>query len=80
MGANATVEVFELTRGSDRMIHVNTVADTAIATPNKVAATGDGGFLLTNDKSSKRRRFGSPMKVIQLTWINSRDGTSLSYL
>lgn len=60
LGANATVEVFGLTRGSDLMIHVKTFADTAIATPNRVAATaygssGDGGFVVTNGKSTKRR-------------------------
>ena len=50
LGANATVEVFELTQGSDLMVHVKTFADAAIATPNRVAATGDSGFVVTNDK------------------------------
>ena len=54
LGANATVDVFELTRGSDLMVHVKTFADAAIARPNRVAATGDGGFVVTNDKSTKR--------------------------
>ena len=53
VGANSTVEVFDVTRGKDEMRHVKTVASEAIFTPNKLAATGDGGFLITNDKSAK---------------------------
>ena len=53
VGANSTVEVFEVKRGSNDMTHIQTVADPAIQTPNKIAATGDGGFVLTNDRSGK---------------------------
>ena len=55
LGANSTVEVFEVVRGWDanEMVHVKTIVNTVIATPNRLAATGDGGFIATNDKSAK---------------------------
>ena len=53
LGANSTVEVFEVIRGSNNMRHIKTIVNEAIATPNKLAATGDGGFLVTNDHSGK---------------------------
>ena len=55
-GANSTVEVFEVIRGSDEMVHIKTIADKAIDTPNKLAVTGNGGFVITNDKSSKGKK------------------------
>ena len=56
-GANSTVEIFDVARGKEtkEMKWVRTVADEAIFTPNKVTATHDGGFLLTNDKSAKSK-------------------------
>ena len=53
LGANSTVEVFDVARGTDEMVHVRTIASEAIATPNKLAATGVGGFVVTNDHSHK---------------------------
>lgn len=53
LGANSTVEEFEVVRGSNEMRRISTVANGLIATPNKLAATGDGGFLITNDHSGK---------------------------
>lgn len=53
LGANSTIEVFEVTRGSSEMRHINTISNEVIATPNKVAAVGDGGVLLTNDHNIK---------------------------
>ena len=53
LGANSTVEVFEAERGKNELLHVRTVWDEAVFTPNKLAATGDGGFVVTNDMSSK---------------------------
>ena len=53
-GANSTVEVFEAKRGATEMKFVRTVYDPAvIQTPNKVAATGDGSFVVTNDHTRK---------------------------
>ena len=53
VGANSTIEVFESKRGEDELVHVRTIWDEAIFTPNKLAATGDGGLVVTNDMSSK---------------------------
>lgn len=53
LGANSTIEVFEVTRGSSEMKHVSTISNEVIATPNKVAAVGDGGVLITNDHNIK---------------------------
>ena len=54
-GANSTIEVFEARHGTLELKHVKTVHDEAIITPNKVAATGDGGFVVTNDHSVKSK-------------------------
>lgn len=53
LGANSTIEVFEVTRGSSEMVHVRTILSEMIVTPNKVAAVGDGGVLMTNDHNIK---------------------------
>jgi hypothetical protein len=53
VGANATIELFELDQDRRQMVHIKTFIHEAIATPNKPAATGDGGFLVTNDHSTK---------------------------
>lgn len=52
-GANSTVEVFEHEIGSTQLEFVKTISDPSIYTPNDLALTGDGGFLLTNDHTSK---------------------------
>lgn len=51
IGANATIDVFDMKRGKNKMVHVKTVWDPAIWSPNKVAALGDGSFVVTNDAS-----------------------------
>lgn len=56
VGANSTVEVFELQRGTTEWRYIKTIVNEAIATPNKLAATGDGGFLITNDHRQKGTR------------------------
>lgn len=51
VGADSTIEVFEV-RGSkaEEMIHVRSLADELIATPNRVAVIGGTkGFYATND-------------------------------
>jgi hypothetical protein len=49
LGANSTIEAFDLRRDSSQLDHVKTFHDDAIQTPNSVSATGDGGFMFTND-------------------------------
>lgn len=51
LGANQTIDVFDLKRGEDSMVHVKTVFDSAVYLPNKVAHMGDGSFVVTNDHS-----------------------------
>ncbi|KAH8781894.1 serum paraoxonase/arylesterase-like protein [Hyaloscypha finlandica] len=53
VGANSTIDVFELKRGEDKMVHVKTVFDPEVKTPNNIAAMGDGSFVATNDHSAK---------------------------
>lgn len=53
LGANSTIEVFEVSRGSSEIIHVSTISNEVIATPKKVAAVGDGGVLISNDYNIK---------------------------
>lgn len=53
VGANATIDVFELKRGGNKMVHVKTVADPAIYSPNGIAAMGKGSFVTSNDHSGK---------------------------
>ncbi|KAH7084118.1 hypothetical protein FB567DRAFT_528431 [Paraphoma chrysanthemicola] len=51
LGANSTIEVFEMRRGEDTMRHVRTVFSPAVRTPNRIAVLGGGEFLVTNDHS-----------------------------
>ncbi|KAE9372007.1 calcium-dependent phosphotriesterase [Stipitochalara longipes BDJ] len=53
VGANSTIDVFDLKRGKDEMVHVKTVLDPEIKTPNNIAVMSDGSFVVTNDHSSK---------------------------
>lgn len=49
VGGNATIEVFRLLPNTDSLQHIRTIADPAIATPNRVTLAEGGGFYLTND-------------------------------
>lgn len=51
VGANFTIEVFEMRRGEEQMRHLRTIWSPAVWTPNRIAALGGGAFLLTNDHS-----------------------------
>jgi arylesterase / paraoxonase len=53
VGANSTIEVFDVALGKSEMTHRKTIAHELIQTPNRVVATGEGGMLITNDKSAK---------------------------
>lgn len=54
VGGNATIEVFRLLPNTDSLQHIRTVADPAIATPNRVAVAEGKGFYLTNDHGQNR--------------------------
>lgn len=67
-GANSTVEVFEMERGAKSLEFVKTIASNVIVTPNGIAATGDGGFVITNDHAAKGKISFSPTSnVTRLT-------------
>ena len=53
VGTNSTVEFFTVRRGSNELHYESTVANDAIYTPNSLVVSGDGGFVVTNDKSQK---------------------------
>lgn len=53
VGANSTIDVFEMKRGADTMRHVRTIWSPNVPTPNRVAALGNGEFVVTNDHSAK---------------------------
>ena len=57
LGANSTIEIFDVPRGKENMVakHIRTISDKAIFTPNNVAATGDGSFIVSNDKPEKSK-------------------------
>ncbi|KAJ5165782.1 calcium-dependent phosphotriesterase [Penicillium capsulatum] len=58
LGANSTVEIFDLDETSDTLEHIKTVASEAIITPNGVAVEEDGlGFVITNDHNTKTGTF-----------------------
>ena len=54
VGCNATIEVFRHLPKTDSLQHIRTVADPAIATPNRVAVAESRGFYLTNDHGQHR--------------------------
>ena len=54
LGANSTVEVFDLASDSTTLSHVKTIASDAIITPNNLAVDAEGiGFVVSNDHSEK---------------------------
>lgn len=53
-GGNATIEVFRLLPNTLTLQHIRTIADPAIATPNRVTTAEGGGFFLTNDHGQHR--------------------------
>ncbi|CAG9944871.1 unnamed protein product [Clonostachys rosea f. rosea IK726] len=58
LGANSTVEIFDLNPKSNQLEHVKTVFDPAIIAPNGVTVDKDAiGFAVTNDHNSKVGRF-----------------------
>lgn len=53
MGANSTIEVFDLD-GTETLRHVKTIVSDAIISPNNLVLEGDGNaFLVTNDHTRK---------------------------
>ena len=58
VGANSTIEVFDLNPVSDVLDHVKTIVSDALVSPNNLAVDQDGiGFLISNDHDSKVSTF-----------------------
>jgi hypothetical protein len=53
IGSNVSIEVFSYSKGARHMRHVKTISDSYIHSANKVALTGTGGFVVSNDHSNK---------------------------
>ena len=54
VGADSSVEIFQTTVGGDTLMHLKTVEDPVVLTPNDVVGSPDGkSFYFTNDHGSK---------------------------
>ncbi|KAJ5177814.1 uncharacterized protein N7500_000513 [Penicillium coprophilum] len=54
VGANSTIEIFDLDDASETIEHVKTIVSEAIISPNNLAVDKDGlGFVITNDRNAK---------------------------
>lgn len=57
VGANSTIEVFDLAYGTARLVHNRTIASSALVSPNNLMVDFDGNYLTTNDHDTKVDRF-----------------------
>lgn len=53
IGANSTIEVFEMSLHGNSMKHVKTYANEVIRTPNRAQWVDDNSFVFTNDHDNK---------------------------
>ena len=54
VGANSTIEIFDLDDDTETLEHVKTIASDAILSPNNLAVEEDGlAFVITNDHNTK---------------------------
>jgi hypothetical protein len=53
IGSNVSVEVFSYDKGARKMQHVRTITHPHIHSANNLALTEQGGFVVSNDHSSK---------------------------
>ncbi|KAF1913087.1 hypothetical protein BDU57DRAFT_589827 [Ampelomyces quisqualis] len=53
VGINSTIDVFEMRRGEEVMRHLRTILSRAVHDPNRVAALGQGEFVVSNFHSAK---------------------------
>lgn len=60
VGANSTIDLFEMRRGEEVMRHLRTIWSREVITPNRVAVLGQGSFVVTNDHSTKTGWVKSP--------------------
>jgi hypothetical protein len=69
IGSNVSIEVFSYAKGAHDMRHVKTISDSRIHSANKVALTGTGGFVVSNDHSNKGQSIRSFRKVARATSV-----------
>ncbi|KAJ5932394.1 hypothetical protein N7516_006883 [Penicillium verrucosum] len=78
VGANSTIEIFELDSASETLEYVKTIASDAIISPNNLAVDKDGlGFVITNDRNAKVGTFAELGMLIgggSLTYCRSDTG------
>lgn len=53
VGANSTIEIFELDRGTSKLEFIKTIHDNSIIAPNNIAVSDRGLLVFTNDHSTK---------------------------
>ncbi|TFK46445.1 calcium-dependent phosphotriesterase [Heliocybe sulcata] len=54
VGADSVIEIFKATVGGGNLVHLHTVEDPVILTPNDIVGSSDGlSFYFTNDQGSK---------------------------
>lgn len=65
VGANTTIEIFDLDQKSSKLEYVKTIHDDALVSPNNLAVDDDGvGFLVTNDHDIKVSVFRDLTQII----------------
>lgn len=78
LGANSTVEIFDLNDETETLEHVKTIASDAIVSPNNVAVEDDGlAFVVTNDHNGKVGTFRDLEMLVgggSLTYCRSDTG------
>lgn len=78
VGANSTIEIFDLDEASETIEYVKTIASDAIVTPNNLAVDKNGlGIVITNDHNAKVSTFAELEMLIgggSLTYCQSDTG------
>ncbi|KAJ5969480.1 hypothetical protein N7501_005728 [Penicillium viridicatum] len=78
VGANSTIEIFDLDGTAETLEYVKTIASHAIISPNNLAVDQDGlGFVVTNDRNAKVSTFAVLDMLIgggSLTYCRSDTG------
>ncbi|KAJ5199908.1 hypothetical protein N7491_009295 [Penicillium cf. griseofulvum] len=78
VGANSTIEIFDMDNASETLEHVKTITSDAIISPNGLAVDNDGlGIVITNDRNAKVGTFVELEMLIgggSLTYCRSDTG------
>lgn len=78
VGANSTIEIFDLDDDTETLKHMKTITSDAILSPNNLAVEEDGlGFVITNDHNTKVGMFRDLAMLVgggSLTYCRSDTG------